>query len=443
LRAISGFNKGCLFELVINGGNYAVADSGCFEQCRRSMTTVSGTSPQQIDDRVARRNALVLAVAQAFYGMAAVNIIITAGLVGTQIAPSLSLATLPVSTFVIGTALSTIPASMFMRRVGRRAGFLTGAAFGLAGALVCVWAVFAQDFWLFSFGTFLQGGYQAFAGYYRFAAADTASASFKPKAISWVMIGGIAAATLGPMLVIVSRDYFAPVMFAGNFAAIAALSIVAMAVLAFVDIPHTREDTSTSDARPLGVILRQPKLLVAILCGMMAYGMMNLVMTATPIAMVACGFTVDDSAWVIQWHALAMYIPSFFTGSLIARFGVEKVLAAGMALLAMAGAFGLAGIDYANFAIGLILLGIGWNFGYIGGTALVTECYRPSEKNKVQAVNDFCVFATVATASLTSGKLLAAIGWSAVNVAVFPMVGLCLAAIGWLMLHDKRSRLVK
>jgi MFS family permease len=254
LRAISGFNKGCLFELVINGGNYAVADSGCFEQCRRSMTTVSGTSPQQIDDRVARRNALVLAVAQAFYGMAAVNIIITAGLVGTQIAPSLSLATLPVSTFVIGTALSTIPASMFMRRVGRRAGFLTGAAFGLAGALVCVWAVFAQDFWLFSFGTFLQGGYQAFAGYYRFAAADTASASFKPKAISWVMIGGIAAATLGPMLVIVSRDYFAPVMFAGNFAAIAALSIVAMAVLAFVDIPHTREDTSTSDARPLGVI---------------------------------------------------------------------------------------------------------------------------------------------------------------------------------------------
>ncbi|MDX1717516.1 MAG: MFS transporter, partial [Anderseniella sp.] len=299
------------------------------------------------------------------------------------------------------------------------------------------------DFWLFSFGTFLQGGYQAFSGYYRFAAADTASAAFKPKAISWVMIGGIAAATLGPMLVIVSRDYFAPVMFAGNFAAVAVLSVIAMAVLAFLDIPHTREDTSTSDARPLGVILRQPKLLVAILCGMMAYGMMNLVMTATPIAMVACGFTVDDSAWVIQWHALAMYIPSFFTGNLIARFGVEKVLAAGMALLAMAGAFGLAGIDYANFAIGLVLLGIGWNFGYIGGTALVTECYRPSEKNKVQAVNDFCVFATVATASLTSGKLLAAIGWSAVNVAVFPMVGLCLAAMGWLMLHDSRTRLQK
>ena len=397
------------------------------------MTAITTSKAEPFDDRIARRNALLLAVAQAFYGMAAVNIIITAGLVGTQIAPSLSLATLPVSTFVIGTAVSTIPASLFMRRVGRRPGFLTGAVFGMAGALVCVWAVFAQNFWLFAFGTFLQGGYQAFAGYYRFAAADTASAEFRPKAISWVMLGGIAAALFGPMLVMVSREYFAPVMFAGNFAAVAVLSIGAMAILAFLRIPHTPPSDAPTDARPLAVILRQPRLIVAILCGMMVYGMMNLVMTATPIAMVACGFSVDDSAWVIQWHALAMYIPSFFTGNLIARFGVEKVLAAGMALLALAGASGIAGIDYTNFAVGLILLGIGWNFGYIGGTAMVTECYRPSEKAKVQAVNDFCVFATVATASLTSGKLLAAVGWSAVNVAVFPMVGLCLAAIGWLV----------
>ena len=218
------------------------------------MTTTVSDDVSHVDDRAARRNALVLALAQAFYGMGAINIAITAGLVGTQLAPSLSLATLPVSTFVIGTALATVPASLFMRRVGRKAGFLTGAMFGCIGALVCVYAIFARQFWLFAFGTFLQGGYQAFAGYYRFAAADTASALFKPKAISWVMLGGIAAAVFGPMIVIVSRSYFEPVMFAGNFAAVAALSIVAMAIISFVNIPHKREDLSQTDARPLAQI---------------------------------------------------------------------------------------------------------------------------------------------------------------------------------------------
>ena len=402
------------------------------------MTHTAATDPTHIDDTAARRNAFVLALAQAFYGMGAINIFITAGLIGTQIAPSLSLATVPVSSYVIGTALATVPASMLMRRVGRKPGFLTGASLGLIGALICVYAIFARNFWLFSFGTFVQGGYQAFAGYYRFAAADTASALFKPKAISWVMLGGIAAAVFGPMIVIYSRSFFDPVMFAGNFAAVAGLSIVAMAIISFVNIPHEKQDLSRSDARPLSQILKQPRLIVAILSGMMAYGMMNLVMTATPIAMVACGFTVDDSAWVIQWHALAMFIPSFFTGSLITRFGVERILAVGMVLLAMAGIAGLTGITFANFAVGLVLLGIGWNFGYVGGTAMVTECYRPSEKNKVQAVNDFCVFATVATASLTSGKLLDAIGWNAVNLALFPMVCLCLLALLWLGLNARK-----
>jgi predicted MFS family arabinose efflux permease len=405
----------------------------------RAMIEVLSDDTVLIDDRVARRNALVLALAQAFYGMGAINIFITAGLVGTQIAPSLSWATVPVSTYVIGTALATVPASMFMRRVGRKPGFLTGAGLGLVGALICVYAIFARNFWLFSVGTFVQGGYQAFAGYYRFAAADTASALFKPKAISWVMLGGIAAAVFGPMIVIASRSYFEPVMFAGNFAAVALLSIVAMGIISFVNIPHEKEDLSSSDARPLGEILRQPRLLVAILSGMMAYGMMNLVMTATPIAMVACGFTVDDSAWVIQWHALSMFVPSFFTGSLILRFGVERIVAVGMGLLVLAGIAGLSGIGFANFAVGLVLLGIGWNFGYVGGTTMVTDCYRPSEKNKVQAVNDFCVFATVATASLTSGKLLDSIGWNAVNMALFPMVGLCLISLAWLSLTNRRA----
>ncbi len=404
-----------------------------------AMTTAVSDDVSVVDDSVARRNALVLALAQAFYGMGAINMFITAGLVGTQLAPSLSLATLPVSTYVIGTALATVPASLFMRRVGRKYGFLTGASFGFAGAVICVFAIFARDFWLFAFGTFLQGGYQAFAGYYRFAAADTASDAFRPKAISWVMLGGIAAAVFGPMIVIASRSFFDPVMFAGNFAAVAGLSVVAMAIICFIDIPREREDSSNYSARPLREILRQPRLIVAIMCGMMAYGMMNLVMTSTPIAMVACGFTVDQSAWVIQWHALSMFLPSFFTGSLILRFGIERVVAVGMLLLSMAGIAGLTGITFVNFATGLVLLGIGWNFGYVGGTAMVTECYRPSEKNKVQAVNDFCVFATVATASLTSGKLLDAIGWSAVNMALFPMVGLCLLALAWLSLNSRRA----
>jgi predicted MFS family arabinose efflux permease len=402
------------------------------------MTTAISDDTPTVEDNAARRNALVLALAQAFYGMAAINIFITAGLVGTQLAPSLSLATLPVSTYVVGTALATVPASLFMRSVGRKYGFLTGAMFGFVGAVICVYSIFERSFGLFAVGTFLQGGYQAFAGYYRFAAADTASEAFKPKAISWVMLGGIAAAIFGPMIVIASRSYFDPVMFAGNFAAVAVLSLVAMAIICFIDIPREREDSQNSESRPLTEILRQPRLIVAIMCGMMAYGMMNLVMTSTPIAMVACGFTVDQSAWVIQWHALAMFIPSFFTGSLISRFGVERVLAVGMILLSMAGIAGLSGITFGNFAVGLILLGIGWNFGFVGGTAMVTECYRASEKNKVQAVNDFCVFATVATASLISGKLLAAIGWSAVNMALFPMVGLCLLALAWLSLNSRR-----
>lgn len=402
------------------------------------MTTATSEDIPVVDDNVARRNALVLALAQAFYGMGAINIFITAGLVGTQLAPSLGLATLPVSTYVIGAALGTVPASMFMRRVGRKHGFLTGALFGFVGAIVCFHAIFARNFELFAFGTLLQGMYQSFAGYYRFAAADTASAAFKPKAISWVMLGGIAAAVFGPLIVMASRSYFDPVMFAGNFAAVAVLSLVAMAIICFIDIPPDSEELRQAKTRPLKEILRQPRLIVAIMCGMMAYGMMNLVMTSTPIAMVACGFTVDQSAWVIQWHALAMFIPSFFTGSLISRFGVERVLAAGMVLLSMAGIAGISGITFGNFAVGLILLGIGWNFGYVGGTAMVTECYRASEKNKVQAINDFCVFATMATASLTSGKLLDAIGWSAVNMALFPMVGLCLLALAWFSLNFRR-----
>lgn len=402
------------------------------------MSEAAAPATHLIDDTKARRNTILLSASHALYGGNAVIVITTGGLIGHMLTVDKGLATLPITSFVTGTALMTVPASMFMRRVGRRVGFMTGAGFGLAGSLLAAYAIYLQSFWLFALATFLTGGYQAFAQYYRFAATDIASESFKAKAISWVLVGGLFAAIFGPMIVIWTKA-LSPVLFAGCFVASACLAVVAMAVLSRIDIPLPREADGPSDARPLGIILRQRRLLVAIFCGIAAYGMMNLVMTASPLAMVACGFSVDYAAWAIQWHVLAMYIPSFFTGHLINRFGKEKVIAAGMVLLAGCGAVALAGIDLANFGIALVLLGLGWNFGFVGSTALVTDCYRPSERNKVQAVNDFCVFGMVAVASFTSGKLLHLVGWDAVVMTLFPLVALALCLIAWLALTSRRE----
>ncbi len=406
------------------------------------MTIAAEIAPEVHDDARARRNAFILAVAFALYSCGAINIIVSAGIVGTMIAPDKGLATLPVTTFVLGTALSTVPASLLMRRVGRRPGFMLGATFGILSGLIAMLAVFERNFFLFIFGTALQGTYQAFAQYYRFAAADIASPGYRSRTISIVLLGGVAGAVVGPLIIMETKMALAPVLFAGSYLASSTLSVAALGLLTFVDIPHHRPTAGggDDDARPLLHILRQPRLIVAMLCGMMSYGLMNLLMTATPIAMRGCGFTVNDSAWVIQWHALAMFLPSFFTGGLIVRFGVEKIALTGMVLLTLAGVTGLAGITFANFAVGLVLLGLGWNFGYVGGTTMVTECYRSSEKNKVQAVNDFAIFSTVALASLTSGKLLDQIGWSAVNWAMFPLIIVCLAGLSWIALIARRDR---
>jgi MFS family permease len=384
------------------------------------------------NDAIARQAAIVLAVAQGLYSSATVILIATAGLVGTQIAPSKAWATVPVSAFVIGTALTTIPASLLMKRIGRRAGFMLGAFIGFLGALLAIYAVYQRHFALFCLAAVLQGVFQASSQYFRFAAADAASPAFKAKAISWVLTGGVAAAVFGTLIVMATTDLLAPVTFAGCYVAMAALSLATVAVLAFLKLPPEHSVHESGPSRPLSEIIRQPRLIVAISTAMLAYGMMNLVMTATPIAMIDCGFNVRDSSWIIQWHALAMFVPSFFTGHLIRRFGVETISAIGMVLLAAAGIAGLAGIAFENFAIGLILLGLGWNFGFIGGTTMLTDCYRPAEKNKVQALNDFTIFATVAVASLTSGKLLDWFGWGAVNIAVFPAVALALVMLGWL-----------
>jgi predicted MFS family arabinose efflux permease len=394
----------------------------------------------EFDDSRAKRNAIVLAIAQALYASGTVALIATAGLVGTQLAPSKAWATLPVSTFVLGTMVATIPAALLMRRLGRKPGFILGAAIGVFAGLLSVYAIYEKNFALFSVSTALHGVYQASSGYFRFAAADTASPAFRPRAISWVLTGGVAAALLGTLIVIQTTDLLAPVIFAGCYLAAAALAILAIIVLAFLDLPSTRHEES-GPTRPLLEILRQPRLIIAMACGTMSFGIMNLVMTATPIAMVDCGFGVSESSWVIQWHVLAMYVPSFFTGSLITRFGVERITLIGLVMLMGAGLAALLGIHFLNFATGLILLGLGWNFAFIGATIMVTECYRTSERNKVQAVNDFAIFFTVALASLASGQLLDQLGWNAVNLAVFPMAALALLLLFWQSspLRAKRS----
>jgi predicted MFS family arabinose efflux permease len=390
------------------------------------MTVSTGA----FDDLRAKRNAIVLAIAQALFSSGSVVIAATAGLVGAQLAPSKEWATLPVSTYVVGTMITTVPAALLMGRIGRKAGFMVGAAAGAAAGLLSVYAIYMSSFGLFSISTALHGVFQASSGYFRFAAADTASPDFRPKAISWVLIGGVAAALFGTLLVIQTTDLLAPFIFAGSYLATTALAVLTMAALVFLDLP--REPRAIAGAsRPLPEILRQPRLLVAILCGMMATGVMSLVMTATPIAMINCGFSISDSSWVIQWHVLGMFVPSFFTGTLIGRYGAERISMLGLIILIAGGAAAIVGIRFENFAAALIFVGVGWNFAFIGATTMVADCYRHAERNRVQAMNDFAIFLTVAVASLLSGRLLAGLGWNAVNYALFPMAALAFLSLIW------------
>lgn len=391
-------------------------------------------SHTETQDRRAKKNAVIFAFAQAMYGCQAVMLITSGGLIGKALADDPGWATLPISAFVFGTMLTALPASLYMKLVGRKVGFLTGAACGGFSALWGLYAIFIQDFWMFTGAMMLTGSYQAFAMLYRFAAADLASPEFKAKAISWVTIGGLASGVIGPLVFIMTKDLLGPILFGGAFVMAALMAVISAVALLFLDRPDGEPSELDEAPRPLSVILRQPPMIVAVVCAMMSYGMMNLVMTATPLAMVGCGFSVDTAALVIQWHVLAMYLPSFFTGSLINRFGAQKIIATGMALLGLAGVASLAGLHLANFGIGLVLLGIGWNFSFVGATAMLTGYYRPSEKNVVQGINDFCVFATVALASLSSGKLLHLIGWNAVNIALYPMIAIALGLLLWLAL---------
>ena len=378
-------------------------------------------------EALARRNVLILAAAQALGGAGPPIIISLGGMVGQTLAPSAVLVTLPVSLYQLGLALGTVPAAFIMRQFGRRSGYLLGASIGLISGLVATLGIVAATFALFCLGTFLAGFYGSFVQSYRFAATDAVPLELRANAISRVMIGGLVAGVIGPQLVIWTRDALAGVPFAGSFLSQAALALLALPLLGLLRTPKVASTAAVaSTGRPLIEIVSTPRFMLAATTGLVSYGLMSFVMTAAPIAMIACGHTIGEAALGIQWHILAMFGPSFFTGHLIARFGKERVSAAGLLLIAGSAAVALSGLAIAHFWISLVVLGIGWNFGFIGATAMVTDSYAPEERSKAQGANDFLIFGTVAAASFSSGALLNAAGWATINWMIFPAVALVL-----------------
>lgn len=395
----------------------------------------------EAENSIAKKNAILYSLCQALISSAAPLCIALGGIVGASLlGENKSLATLPVTGFNVGVALASIPAAMLMRRIGRRNGFRSGAVFGILSLCLVIFSLYQSSFWLFALGVLGMGCSNSFAQQFRFAAADRGTKDFKPKAISIVLIGGIAAGVVGPQLILHFKDFLAPVPFAGAFLWAISLFFLALIVMQFL-APGNQSDQSVAidetNARSTSEIILQPKFLVAVLCGTASYALMSYVMTAAPLAMVHHGFTVDHATWGIQWHVIAMFAPSFFTGNLIAKFGKEKIVATGLIILILGAIIALQGADLSHFYISLILLGLGWNFGFIGATSMLTDTYHPNEKSKAQGANDFILFSTVAFASLMSGFSLNIYGWNFINWIVFPVVAIALASLVWLSFVDK------
>jgi len=379
----------------------------------------------------ALRNIRLLTVAQALGGAGPPIIIALGGLVGQALAPSPALVTLPVSLYNLGLAVSTLPAAYLMRRLGRRNAYLIGAASAAIGGLLAAGGIFAGAFLIFCLGTLAAGFQGANVQSYRFAAADGVSGPLKAKAISSVLVGGLFAAVIGTQLVIWTRDAVPAAPFAGSFLSQVGLAVLAIPVLAMLRTPSVATAATQSGGRPLKEILLSPRYMLAVATGVVSYGLMTFVMTASPVAMVGHGHSIDHAALGIQWHVLAMFVPSFFTGRLITRFGKERIAAVGLLLTASSGAVALGGLDIGHFWVALILLGVGWNFGFIGATAMVTECHTAEERGKAQGANDFIIFGVVACASFFSGNLLHASGWETINWLIFPAVALVLVPLLW------------
>ncbi|MFV8835360.1 MFS transporter [Aquisalimonas sp. APHAB1-3] len=384
-----------------------------------------------------KRNVAILAINQALFLITAITVMTLGGLVGQQLAATPALATLPVAAMMVGTVTFTLPASLFMKRYGRRPGFLIGTICGggLGGATAVAGIVFSS-FWLFCLGNLLLGLYQGFAMYYRFAAADVASDAFRSRAISLVMAGGVIAAFLGPWNASQATTLFAAAPNAGPYAMVIALALAGSGLLAFLRVPAASEPAPDAVARPFATIAGQPAFRVALMAAAVGYAIMILVMTATPLAMQAEGFGMREAATVMQWHVLGMFAPSFITGHLIARFGLGNMLLTGCAVLVASVFVAVSGASFTHFLAALILLGIGWNFLFVGGSTLLTQTHTPAERGKTQGANDLVVFSLVAVGSLLSGLLLYSVGWTWLNLLMLPAV--LVTAVGvWRLQHTQ------
>jgi len=386
-----------------------------------------------------RRNVILLAACQALFMTSTAAIVTSIALTGHALAENKALATLPVALQFASHMCVTIPASLYMRRFGRQIGFLTGTLIGAIGALVACYAILQASFPLFCLGSAILGGFNSIAQFYRFAAADAADESYRARAISLVLAGGVVASLTGPTLARYTNDLLTPVVFAGTYIGVIGVHALIAFVLLFIRIPRPTVSERRAVGRPFLEIARQPTFVVAVLGSVVGYVVMSFLMTVTPIAMKECDFTFGDSAIVIQGHVLGMFAPSFFTGHLIARFGAINVMTAGAALLAAAIGTSLAGIDFMNFLVGMTLVGIGWNFLFIGGTTLLTTCYQPAERAKVQGTNDFIVYACITMGVLASGALQHAVGWMAVNLLMILPVVAVLGMLAWLRVAAARA----
>lgn len=380
-----------------------------------------------------RLNVAVLVTAQTLFMVASITVMTLSGVVGQRLGPDPGLATLPIAMMMLGTVVSTLPASLYMKRVGRRAGFITGAAAGgLTGGLLAFGAIALESFWLFCIANLLLGVYQGFAMYYRFAAADVASPAFRPRAISFVMAGGVVAAFLGPLNARSASDWIAAVPSGGAYLVIALLALTSIGLLAFLRVPPSGEPQAGDPQRPMAEIAHSRRFVVAVLAGASGYAIMILVMTATPLAMRGLGYGMADIAFIMQWHVLGMFAPSFFTGSLIARFGHDRILLAGCLLLAGSALTATQGTTLPLLWVALVLLGIGWNFLFIGGSALLATVHSEAERGKVQGANDLIIFSLVTLGSLLAGKLLHLTGWATLNLAMLPLIALVALGALWL-----------
>ncbi len=403
-----------------------------------------------------RRNIGVLALAQALFqsvqGMAIATTPLAALMMlgpGNTLAAEpafrwlgltsdAQLATVPIFLTHIGLLTTTVPASFLMARVGRRVGFTVGGLAGVVSGIITMIAIVQQNFALMCLGAFFQGVAGAFAWYFRFAAADAASSAYKAKAISLVMAGGVLAGFIGPQTAKWSVELLAPLTFAGVYLMVAAFSCLVVIVVQALDVPQLTAAEKLEGGRPVLQIMRQPAYLVALTSSMLGFAVMTLVMSATPLAMHACGFKFNDSATVIQAHAIAMFLPSFFTGHLINRFGVLTIIAVGAVIQVGCSLVNLAGIEFWHFFFANILVGLGWNFCFVGGTTLLTETYRPAERAKAQGAHDLLVYAATATAAASSGLLAAGPGWRFVNIMALPLMAVVFAAAFWLILYRRR-----